>query len=173
MKEDFIVRHMKLIVLIVGLMFVFISNRYTCLLKLREIDKLQQELKDVKYESLAISGQLIGNNRLSQDEFAVRKGHIYKTIVVDLDTGRILYVGEGKGADALDKFWKRVKRKGLIIKHVAIDLLLVFISSVFENCPNTMHVSSARRCAAWRGGTAPTSLGSRRRPPAPPPPARR
>ena len=30
------------------------------------------------------------------DEFAVRKGHIYKTIVVDLDTGRILYVGDGK-----------------------------------------------------------------------------
>lgn len=73
LKEDFIVRHTKLIVLIVGLMFVFISNRYTCLLKLREIDKLQQELKDVKYESLAISGQLIGNNRLSQIESLVKE----------------------------------------------------------------------------------------------------
>ncbi|WP_418855571.1 transposase [Prevotella sp.] len=31
------------------------------------------------------------------DEFAVKKGHIYKTIVVDLDTGRILYVDDGKG----------------------------------------------------------------------------
>ena len=28
------------------------------------------------------------------DEFAVKKGHIYKTIVVDLLSGRILYVGE-------------------------------------------------------------------------------
>ncbi|MFC2322419.1 MAG: FtsL-like putative cell division protein [Tannerella forsythia] len=73
LKEDFIVRHTKLIVLIVGLMLMFISNRYTCLLKLREIDKLQQELKDVKYESLAVSGQLIGNNRLSQIELLVRK----------------------------------------------------------------------------------------------------
>ncbi len=54
-------------------MFVFISNRYTCLLKLREIDKLQQELKDVKYESLAISGQLTGNNRLSQIELLVKE----------------------------------------------------------------------------------------------------
>ncbi len=35
------------------------------------------------------------------DEFAVRKGHVYKTIVVDLETGRIIYVGDGKGADAL------------------------------------------------------------------------
>ena len=40
------------------------------------------------------------------DEFAIRKGHVYKTIVVDLRSGRILYVGEGKGADALDGFWK-------------------------------------------------------------------
>jgi transposase len=39
------------------------------------------------------------------DEFAVRKGHVYKTIVVDLDSGRVLYVGDGKGADALTKFW--------------------------------------------------------------------
>ena len=44
------------------------------------------------------------------DEFAVRKGHVYKTIVVDLETGHIIHVGDGKGADALDKFWKRVKR---------------------------------------------------------------
>lgn len=35
------------------------------------------------------------------DELAVKKGHMYKTIVVDLATGRILYVGDGKGADAL------------------------------------------------------------------------
>ena len=34
----------------------------------------------------------------------VRKGHVYKTIVVDLDSGRVLYVGDGKGADALTKF---------------------------------------------------------------------
>ena len=56
------------------------------------------------------------------DEFAVRKGHIYKTIVVDLKSGRIIYVGEGKGANALDNFWKRIKKKGVHIKYVATDL---------------------------------------------------
>lgn len=45
------------------------------------------------------------------DEFAVRKGHVYKTIVVDLISGRILHVGDGKGADALTTFWKRVRKK--------------------------------------------------------------
>lgn len=29
-------------------------------------------------------------------------GHVYMTIVVDLETGRIAYVGDGKGVDVLD-----------------------------------------------------------------------
>lgn len=41
------------------------------------------------------------------DEFAVKKGHIYKTIVVDLLSGRILHVGEGKGIEALADFGRR------------------------------------------------------------------
>lgn len=70
------------------------------------------------------------------DEFAVRKGHVYKTIVLDLDSGRILHVGDGKGADALDGFWKRVKREKVDVKYVATDLSTTFISSVIENCPS-------------------------------------
>lgn len=74
------------------------------------------------------------------DEFAVRKGHIYKTIVVDLKSGRIIYVGEGRGANALDNFWKRIKKKRVHIKYVATDLSPAFISSVHENCPDVIHV---------------------------------
>lgn len=74
------------------------------------------------------------------DEFAVKKGHIYKTIVIDLRTGRVLYVGDGKGADSLDRFWKKIKKKGLEIRYVATDLSAAFISSVSENCPKTTHV---------------------------------
>lgn len=65
---------------------------------------------------------------------------MYKTIVVDLKSGRILYVGNGKGANALDGFWKRVRRKGVDIKYIATDLSAAFISSVYENCPNAVHV---------------------------------
>lgn len=74
------------------------------------------------------------------DEFAIKKGHIYKTIVVDLVSGRILYVGEGKGIDALTGFWKKVKSKNVSIKYVATDLSAAFIASVLENCPNATHV---------------------------------
>lgn len=70
------------------------------------------------------------------DEFAVRKGHVYKTIVVDLETGHIIYVGDGKGADALDKFWKRVAKYKARIECVATDLSAAFISAVKTNIPD-------------------------------------
>lgn len=83
---------------------------------------------------------LKGVENIGIDEFAVRKGHVYKTIVVDLDTGRIIYVGNGKGMDALDDFWKKVRKKGIVIKNVATDLSAAFISSVMENAPQATHV---------------------------------
>lgn len=79
---------------------------------------------------------LKGVKNIGIDEFAVRKGHVYKTIVVDLDTGRILYVGDGKGVDSLKGFWKKAKRLDVKIEHVATDLSTAFIASVMENVPN-------------------------------------
>ena len=73
LKEDFIVRHTKMIVLIVVLLFFYISNRYTCAIKIREIDSLQEQLRDVKLESMSISAQLTGNTRPSQVEELVKR----------------------------------------------------------------------------------------------------
>ena len=43
---------------------------------------------------------------------------------------------EGKGADALDGFWKRVQRAGCRIESVATDLSQAFISAVREHLPD-------------------------------------
>lgn len=83
---------------------------------------------------------LDGVENIGIDEFAVKKGHVYKTIIVDLDSGRIIYVGDGKGSEAQKKFWRKVKRKNIKIKHVATGLSAAFIASVMENCPNVVHV---------------------------------
>ena len=74
------------------------------------------------------------------DEFAVAKGHIYMTIVVDLETGRIVYVGNGKGADALDGLWPKLKRAGCRIEAVSSDLSEAFISAVKEHLPDAVQV---------------------------------
>ena len=68
-----------------------------------------------------------------------RQGHVYKTIVVDLKSGRILYVGQRKASDALARFWKRARRKKIDIKYIATDLSAAFLSSVHGNCPNAVH----------------------------------
>lgn len=84
--------------------------------------------------------EIKGVSNIGIDEFAVRRGHVYKTIVVDLDSGRILHVGRGNGADALRVFWNRVRRHGVSIKNVATDMSVAFISSVMRNAPDAVHV---------------------------------
>lgn len=73
LKEDFIVKHTKMIVLVVVLIFFFIGNRYTCMQKLREIDRLQQQLRDVRFEALSISSELTGHSRQSQIELLIEE----------------------------------------------------------------------------------------------------
>lgn len=43
------------------------------------------------------------------DEIAIRKGHKYLTVVMDLSSGAVVFVGDGKGAEALEPFWKKLK----------------------------------------------------------------
>lgn len=67
------------------------------------------------------------------DEISIGKGHQYLTVVLDLQIGRVVYVGDGKGAEALEVFWKRLKRSKANIKAVAIDMSPAYISAVSEN----------------------------------------
>lgn len=47
---------------------------------------------------------------LAIDEFGVAKGHRYLTVVLDLASGAVVFVGDGKGGDALAPFFKRLRR---------------------------------------------------------------
>ncbi|MDR1385766.1 MAG: transposase, partial [Planctomycetaceae bacterium] len=44
------------------------------------------------------------------DEIAAQKGHKYLAVVMDLKTGRAIFVGSGKDATALKLFWKKLRR---------------------------------------------------------------
>jgi transposase len=62
-----------------------------------------------------------------------KKGHRYLTIVLDLVSGAVVFVGDGKGADALEPFWQRLKRFKNKIKAVAIDMSPAYIMAVTDN----------------------------------------
>ncbi len=76
LKEDFILKHTKMIVLIVILSFFFIGNRYSCIQKISQIDRLQKKLQDVKLEALTISTELTSKSKISQIEDLVKKHNI-------------------------------------------------------------------------------------------------
>ena len=40
--------------------------------------------------------------RIAIDEISIGKGHRYLTVVMDLDSGAVVFVGDGKGAEALN-----------------------------------------------------------------------
>ena len=73
--------------------------------------------------------------RIAIDEIAVRKGHHYLTLVLDLESGRVVFVGKGKGADALEPFWKRLRRSRAKIEAVATDMSWAYILAVSKNLP--------------------------------------
>lgn len=57
------------------------------------------------------------------------------TLVLDLKNGAVVFVGEGKGGDALTPFWTRLRRSGATIKAVATDMSPAYIGAVLENLP--------------------------------------
>ncbi len=96
----------------------------------KALDKvaLEAEFGQTTYEGLT---------RLAIDEIAVRKGHNYMTVVLDYDTGRVVWMGQGRQIETLDGFFKNMPenaRNG--IEAVALDMWEPYIQSVQGWCPN-------------------------------------
>ena len=100
---------------------------------IKEIDKsdLQKfqnpSLKDLK--------------QIAIDEISFGKGHNYITVVLDIDSGAIVFIGDGKGSDSLDPFFKKLHRAKAKIEAVATDLSPAYISAVKTNLPEAIHVA--------------------------------
>ena len=69
------------------------------------------------------------------DEIAVAKGHRYLTVVMDLESGAVVFVGDGKGADALKPFWKRLRPSNAKIEAVAMDMSVGYWGAVMTHLP--------------------------------------
>jgi len=74
--------------------------------------------------------------QIAIDEISIGKGHRYLTVVLDLESGAVVFVGDGKGADALIPFWRRVRRSGARIEAVAIDMSPAYIEAVCTKLPD-------------------------------------
>jgi len=78
--------------------------------------------------------------KIAIDEIYVGKRHKFLTIVLDLDTGAVVFVGNGKGSQALEPFWKRLKKSRAKVEAVAIDMSQAYIRAVALNLPKAILV---------------------------------
>lgn len=100
----------------------------------KEIDKrrLQREVGTPCYDGLRL---------LAVDEVAVHKGHTYLTVVLDLETGRIVWVGKGRSEATLASFFAELTpEQRESIKAVASDMAAGFRNAVEKACPQAAQV---------------------------------
>jgi transposase len=78
--------------------------------------------------------------QIAIDEIAIGKGQRYVTVVLNLLSGAVVFVGDGKGVEALEIFWKRLRRAHAKIRAVATDMSAAYLRAVRENIPRAVHV---------------------------------
>jgi transposase len=59
----------------------------------------------------------------------------YRTLVLDLDSGAIVYVGQGRDSEALQPFWTSLRGSGARVKAVAMDMSRAYAAAVTKNLP--------------------------------------
>ena len=76
-----------------------------------------------------------GLKHLAIDEIYVGKKRKFYTLVIDLDTGRIVWVAHGRSQACLRGFWRRLRLAKAKIQAVAMDLGAAYWKAVRDNLP--------------------------------------
>jgi len=117
---------------------VELSRHMTILDVARHLHVSWDTVKDIqkRYLTKKFSRPVLKDLRyLAIDEIAVSKGHHYVTVALDLESGAVIFVGDGKGADALEPFWKRLSHSPAAVEAVALDMSPAYVSAVLDHLP--------------------------------------
>lgn len=78
--------------------------------------------------------------QIAIDEVHVGRGARFATVVLDLEHGAVIFVGKGRGVEALRPFWKRLRSSHARIQAVATDMAGGYIAAVRQFLPKAVHV---------------------------------
>ena len=115
-----------------------LSRRRTILDVAHHLDVGWDLIKDIPKRDLLrryAKPKLKHLHTIAIDEIAIAKGHRYLTVVMDLESGAVVFVGNGKGAEALKPFWKRLRPSGAKIQAVAMDMSAAYRQAVAAELP--------------------------------------
>ena len=89
---------------------------------------LEEEFGETDYEGLRI---------LAVDEISIKKGHHYMTVVLNYETGRVIWLGRGRKAETLRQFFNgmTVEQKEAL-EAIAMDMWEPYIKVIQEEVPH-------------------------------------
>ena len=91
----------------------------------------------VSDEQAATRDLMVGLKRIGVDEISIRKGQRYLTVVVDHDTGLLVWAGPGRDRKTVEKFLDLLgKERCRQIKLVSCDMASWITGPIAERCPN-------------------------------------
>jgi transposase len=79
-----------------------------------------------------------GLTTLGVDEISYCKGRKFATIVYDLERACVVWVGEGKGRETIDRFFAQALSEGQRkrVQWASCDMSQAYIQAIKEHCPN-------------------------------------
>jgi transposase len=96
---------------------------------------LIKEIQKKQLEKRFRKPRLKGLKLLAIDEISVGHGQRYLTVVLDIVSGAVVFVGKGKGTEALEPFWRRLRASRAKIRAVAMDMSAAYIKAVRDHLP--------------------------------------
>lgn len=91
--------------------------------------------------------------RIGIDEISYKRGHKYLTVVVDHDSGRLLWASPGRDKATVRKFFDALgAERSAQITHVSADAAEWIASVVAERCPDAIRVADPFHIVQWATG---------------------
>ena len=95
--------------------------------------------KRVADEATAQRDLFAGLKRIGIDDFSYRKGHRYLTVVVDHDTGLLVWAAPGRDRKTVEKFLDLIRKQRCEqIELVSCDMAEAIAGAVADRCPNAI-----------------------------------
>jgi transposase len=94
--------------------------------------------------------RLEGLRRIGIDEISYKRGHRYLTVVVDHDSGALVWAAPGRNEATLRQFFDTLgTERAAQITHVSADAADWIATVVAERCPNAVRCADAFHVVAW------------------------